>query len=136
MSCPLVPALRLQPLLQAMQVDLRIPAPQFRDVGHEACFIEPAEHLVKLLAQCQPHHCHRESLKPHRLTKDFAEHQRCFKVRQLASGNLEFYLYKVPGTRECKSSERPYIIGRYCLIGLVTANSIHELSLQKTDLDL
>src|SRR5215471_17560876 len=90
MPRPLVPALVAQPFLEVAQADLWVTALQFRNIGFEAGIVEPAEHLVKLFAEKEPHDRHRQLMKFHLFAGDAAEHLRGLDIRELAPCDLNF----------------------------------------------
>src|SRR5262249_26070545 len=90
MSSPLMPSLVDQPFLQGVEMNFVITAPKARDVSLESRFVEPSKHLIKLLAQNESNHRHRQLAELDRLPKDTAENPGCFRISQLASGNLNF----------------------------------------------
>src|SRR5262249_47124765 len=73
MSSPLMPSLVDQPFLQGVEMNFVITAPKARDVSLESRFVEPSKHLIKLLAQNESNHRHRQLAELDRLPKDTAE---------------------------------------------------------------
>src|SRR5215470_3691809 len=83
------PALPGEPLLEARPGDLRIVAPEGANVGLEAGFVEPLEHLVELLAEDHPSHEKRQSPELDRPSHHAAERRRDLRVGQLVAGDLD-----------------------------------------------
>src|SRR6516165_1998083 len=94
-ACALVPAFYAQPLLEGMQMDLRIRSAQGRNVSLVSSFVEPSEHRIKLLAQQDPNDGKRKFLELYRLAQHTAENLRSFRICQLASGNLQLFSYEL-----------------------------------------
>src|SRR5215831_7632995 len=106
------------------------------NVRAKALLIEPTEHLIELLTQDKPHQRKREFLKLHWFSKDTAEDLCSFDVRQLAAGDLQFNSDKLLGALECLGCKSTDIIGRDCLIWLVTADWVGQLAFQDSDFNL
>ena len=90
-----------------MKVNFRIAATESRNIRLEARLIEPTEHQIELLAQDESHEGQRKFLKFHGLAQHPAEDLRSFEIRQLASGNFEFFSDEFCWALECKATNAP-----------------------------
>src|SRR6516165_6954753 len=132
----LVPAFHTQPLLQRVQMDLRIRSAQTRNIRLVSSFIEPSEHRVKLLPQQQANDGKGNSLELYRLAQYAAENLRSLYVCQLASGNLQRLSNELARALERQGHERSNVIGRNRLVWLVSTDGICQLALQDSDFHL
>src|SRR5712692_6592492 len=106
-------------------MNLRVLATKARNVSLEALVIEPAEHLIELLAQNESNDRHGKLFKLHWLSQDTAENFRGLGIGQLASGNLQFESDEIFGALESQGYEGTDIVGCDCLIRLVSTDGIH-----------
>ena len=117
-----VPSFGAQPLLERLKLNLGVFAPRFQDVCLEARLVEPAEHLVELLAEEKANHRHGELLEFHGLAQNSTE--------DLLRSDELF------GAVECQRYKRADVVAGDGLIGFVCANGIHELAFQNPEFDL
>ena len=100
------------------------------DVSLEAFSVEPAKHLIKLLAKEEADHRHGDPPKPDRLPQDPAEDSSRLGVGQLAPGELELQPQKALRRVKGQRGEGADVVGGDSLVGLVGADRIHEFALQ------
>src|SRR5215510_6565935 len=105
-------------------MNLGIAPTKLSDVRLITRIIEPAEHLVKLSAEKEPHHRHRQPLKLHRLAKNTAENLSGLRIGQLASGNLQLHSDELFGALESQRHKGPYIVSSDGLIGFISADRV------------
>src|SRR5262245_6147075 len=135
-SRALVPAFVTQPLLEASQAHLRIASAKSVDVGLEPRGIEPAEHLVELLAEDEAHDRQRQALERDLLAKHAAENLGCLEIGKLAAGDLERFADELLWALESERDEGSDIVGGDRLIRLVASDRIPEPAFQESDLHL
>src|SRR5262245_20632392 len=133
---PFVPAFLAQPFLERLQMDLRKPAAKIGNVGLEPRLIEPIEHLVKLAAENDPHHQHRQPLELDWFTEYAAEDVGRLRIGQLASCNLQFLSEQRVRMFKSQRYERSDVVGSNRLIRLVVPDGVHQLAFQNPDFDL
>src|SRR6266567_2841575 len=114
-----VPSFGAQPLLERLKLNLGVFAPQFRDVCLEARLVEPAEHLVELLAEEKANHRHGELLEFHGLAQNSTEDLGGFGIGQLASGDFQLRSDELFGAVECQRYKRADVVAGEGLIGFV-----------------
>src|SRR5215831_12926328 len=88
--CAFVPPFVPQPLFQGLKLNLGVSPTKLRDVCLKARFIEPAEHLVELLAQEKPNRQHGQLLEFHGFAEDPTKYLRGLRIGQLAPRDLQF----------------------------------------------
>src|SRR5262249_34861774 len=124
------------PLLQSLEMNFGVEAPQTGDVGLEARLVEPAKHLVELPAQEEPHEQHRQFPEVHRPAEDTTEDLRRLRISQLATGNLEFESDEVFWALKSQGGKGANVGGGDRLVWLVGADGVHKLPLQNADFNL
>src|SRR5215510_10510165 len=114
-------------------MNLGIAATKLSDVRLITRIIEPAEHLVELFAEKEPHHRHGKPLKLHRLAENTTENLSGLGICQLASGNLQVHSDEFFGALESQSHKGANIVSSDGLIGFISADRVDQLAFQNPD---
>jgi len=107
-----------------VKVNFRVAATESGNIRLEACLIEPSEHHIKLSTQDEPYEGQRKFLKSHRLAQDAAENLRSFEIRQLASGDLQFFPGEFRWALERQGYKGSDVIRGNRLVRLIPANGV------------
>ena len=131
-----MPTLIAQPLLQRAETDFGVAPAQAFDVGLEACLIEPAKHLIKLLSQHEANDRKWYSLKFHFLSEHATKDLGRLGIRQLAACDLDLCPDELLRALKRERDEGSDIIDGNRLICFIGSDRIGELSLQNSNFDL
>src|SRR5205814_9769691 len=88
LSCSFMPSFLPEPFLKTQQPNLRKAPFQSRNVRLETRIVEPAKHLVKLLAKNQADKRQREPLKFDAFAQNATKNIRRLNIGEIAARNL------------------------------------------------